>query len=84
MDLIFFVGLVAVIVLIPWTVWKMFAREQRLEKAAKKATLEQAWGIVLADPHYEQRRQHEEHKRKVEAQLRKEAEEVSKRTFPAR
>ena len=51
MDLIFFVGLVAVIVLIPWTVWKMFAREQRLEKAAKKATLEQAWGIVLADPH---------------------------------
>ena len=84
MDLIFFVGLVAVIVLIPWTVWKMFAREQRLEKATKKATLEQAWRIVLADPHYEQRRQHEEHKHEVEAQLRKEAEEVSKRTFPTR
>ena len=77
-------GLVAVIVLIAWTVWKMFAREQRLEKTAKKATLEQAWHIVLADPHYEQRRQHEEHKHEVEAQLRKEAEEVSKRTFPTR
>ena len=84
MELFFLVGLVAVIVLIPWTVWKMFAREQRLEKATEKATLEQAWRIVLADPHYEQRRQHEEHKHKVEAQLRKEAEEVSKRTFPAR
>ena len=84
MELFFLVGLVAVIVLIPWTVWKMFAREQRLEKATKKATLEQAWHIVLADPHYEQRRQHEEHKHEVEAQLRKEAEEVSKRTFPTR
>ena len=82
MDLIFFVGLVAVIVLIPWIVWKMYAREQRLEKATKKATLEQAWHIVLADPHYEQRRLHEEHKHKVEAQLRKEAEEVSKRSAP--
>jgi hypothetical protein len=82
MDLIFFVGLVAVIVLIPWIVWKMYAREQRFEKATKKATLEQAWHIVLADPHYEQRRLHEEHKHKVEAQLRKEAEEVSKRSAP--
>ena len=84
MELIFVVGLVAVIVLISWTVWKMWTREQRLEKATKKATLEQAWHIVLADPHYEQRRQHEEHKHEVEAQLRKEAEEVSKRTFPTR
>jgi len=84
MELFFLVGLVAVIVLIPWTVWKMWTREQRLEKATKKATLEQAWHIVLADPHYEQRRQHEEHKHEVEAQLRKEAEEVSKRTFPTR
>ena len=84
MELIFLMGLVAVIALIAWTVWKMFAREQRLEKTAKKATLEQAWHIVLADPHYEQRRQHEEHKHEVEAQLRKEAEEVSKRTFPTR
>ena len=84
MELIFVVGFVAVIVLIPWTVWKMWTREQRLEKATKKATLEQAWHIVLADPHYEQRRQHEEHKHEVEAQLRKEAEEVSKRTFPTR
>jgi len=84
MDLIFFVGLVAVIVLIPWIVWKMYAREQGLEKATKKATLQQAWRIVLADPHYEQRRQHEEHKHKVEAELRKEAEEVSKLTFPQR
>ena len=43
MELIFVVGFVAVIVLIPWTVWKMWTREQRLEKATKKATLEQAW-----------------------------------------
>jgi len=82
MELIFLVGLVAVIVLIPWSLWKILARDQSLEKAAKKATLEQAWSIVLADPHYEQRRQYEEHKHKVEAQLRKEAEEVSKRSAP--
>ena len=55
----------------------MYAREQRSEKATKKATLEQAWHIVLADPHYEQRRLHEEHKHKVEAQLRKEAEDLN-------
>ncbi len=82
MELIFLVGLVAVIVLIPWSLWKILARDQSLEKAAKKATLEQAWSIVLADTHYEQRRQYEEHKHKVEAQLRKEAEEVSKRSAP--
>jgi len=76
MELIFLVGLVAVIVLIPWSLWKILARDQSLEKAAKKATLEQAWSIVLADPHYEQRRQYEEHKHKVEAQLRKEAEDL--------
>ena len=63
-------------VLVSLTVWKVWTREQRLEKATKKATLEQAWHIVLADPHYEQRRQHEEHKHKVEAQLRKEAEDL--------
>jgi hypothetical protein len=80
MELIF---LVAVMVSIAWIVWKTFAREQRFEKATKKATLEQAWRIVIADLHYEERRQYEEHKHKVEAQLRKEAEEVSKRT-PAR
>ena len=84
MELIFLVGLVVAVVWSASIVWKMYAREQRSEKATKKATLEQAWHIVLADPHYEQRRLHEEHKHKVEAQLRKEAEEVSKRTFPAR
>ena len=84
MDLIFLGGLVAVIVLIPWIVWKMWAREQGLEKVTEKAALEEGWRIVLADPHYEQRRQHEEHKHKVEAELRKEAEEVSKLTFPQR
>jgi len=77
MELIFLVGLVALIILIPWSVWKMYAREQGSEKATKKATLEQAWHIVLADPHYEQRRLHEEHKHKVEAQLRKEAEDLN-------
>jgi len=82
MELIFLVGLVVVVVWSALTVWNMWTRDQRLEKATKKATLEQAWHIVLADPHYEQRRQHEEHKQKVEAQLRKEAEEVSKRSAP--
>jgi len=82
MELIFLVGLVVAVVWSASIVWKMYAREQRSEKATKKATLEQAWHIVLADPHYEQRRQYEEHKHKVEAQLRKEAEEVSKRSAP--
>lgn len=76
MDVIFLVGLVAVLVWIAWIAWKWWAREQRLEKATERATLEQAWRIVLADPHYEQRRQYEEHKHKVEAQLRKEAEDL--------
>jgi len=82
MELIFLVGLVVAVVWSASIVWKMYAREQGSEKATKKATLEQAWHIVLADPHYEQRRQYEEHKHKVEAQLRKEAEEVSKRSAP--
>ena len=76
MEMIFLVGLVVVVVWSALTVWNMWTRDQRLEKATKKATLEQAWHIVLADPHYEQRRQHEEHKQKVEAQLRKEAEDL--------
>ena len=66
MELIFLLGLVAVVVWSALTVWKIWTREQRLEKATKKAT-----------SHYEQRRQHEEHKHKVEAQLRKEAEDLS-------
>jgi len=77
MELIFLVGLVVAVVWSASIVWKMYAREQRSEKATKKATLEQAWHIVLADPHYEQRRLHEEHKHKVEAQLRKEAEDLN-------
>ena len=76
MEFIFLIGLVAVVVWSALTVWKIWTGEQRLEKATKKATLEQAWHIVLADPHYEQRRQYEEHKHKVEAQLRKEAEDL--------
>jgi hypothetical protein len=76
MELIFLVGLVAVVVWSALIVWKWWTREQRSEKAAEKATVEQAWHIVLADPHYGQRRQYEEHKQKVEAQLRKEAEDL--------
>ena len=72
MELIFLVGLVVVVVWSALTVWNMWTRDQRLEKATKKATLEQAWGIVLADPHYEQRRQFEERRHEVKAQLRKE------------
>ncbi len=51
MELIFLVGLVVVVVWSALTVWNMWTRDQRLEKATKKATLEQAWHIVLADPH---------------------------------
>ncbi len=76
MEFIFLIGLVAVVIWSALTVWKMWTRDKRLEKTAEKATLEQAWHIVLADPHYEQRRQYEEHKHKVEAQLRKEAEDL--------
>ena len=42
----------------------------------KTATVEQAWRIVLDDPHYAQRLQYEEHKRAEETRLRKEAERL--------
>ena len=60
------------IVFIVWIVWKLRSDKRVLEKAG----LEQAWRIVLNDPHYAHRRQYEEHKREAEAeaQLRKKAE----------
>jgi hypothetical protein len=52
-----------------WVVWKVLAHGRALESA----TLHQAWHIVLTDPHYKHRREYEEHKHEMEAQLRKEA-----------
>ncbi len=69
MELIVFVCLAAAVV---WFVWIARKHDRESEKAAKKATLDQAWRIVLADPHYEQRRQFEERRHEVKAQLRKE------------
>ena len=62
--------LLFVVASILWLVWKWRTQD----RASKKATVEQAWRIVLDDPHYAQRRQYEEHKRAEEARLRKEAE----------
>jgi hypothetical protein len=62
--------LLLVILSIVWLAWKW----RKQDRASKKATVEQAWRIVLDDPHYAQRRQYEEHKRAEEARLRKEAE----------
>jgi hypothetical protein len=58
-----------VVVSIVWIVWKLRAHDRALEKAA----LDQAWRVVLDDPHYGHRRQYEERKREEEARLRKEA-----------
>jgi hypothetical protein len=54
---------------IAWIVWKVRAHDRALENAS----LHEAWRMVLDDPHYEHRRQYEERKRQVEAQLQKEA-----------
>ena len=62
--------LLFVVLSIAWLAWKWRTQD----RASKKATVEQAWRIVLDDPHYAQRRQYEEHKRAEEARLRKEAE----------
>ena len=71
MDLIA-LGLIALVAAIVWIVLKVRAHDRELEKAAKKAALDQAWQIVLSDPHYEQRRQFEERRHEVKDQLRKE------------
>jgi hypothetical protein len=64
--------LLCVVVSIVWIVWKLRAHDGALENAA----LDQAWRIVLDDPHYEHRRKYEERKHEYEAQLRREAEDL--------
>jgi hypothetical protein len=61
--------IVCAVALIVWIVWKVRAHDRMLEKA----TLDQAWRIVLNDPHYGHRRQYEERKREDETRSRKEA-----------
>jgi ABC-type nickel/cobalt efflux system permease component RcnA len=66
------VELIVLIVLataIVWIIWKVLAYERALDST----TLDQAWKIVIADPHYKHRREYEEHKHEMERQLRDEA-----------
>jgi hypothetical protein len=65
-----FIILLCVAASIVWIVWKLRTQD----RALKRATVEQAWRIVLNDPHYVQRRHYEEHKHEEETRLSKEAE----------
>jgi hypothetical protein len=62
--------ILCLVVAIVWLVLKVRAHG----RALKKATLDQAWHIVLDDPNYVHRRQFQERKHEEEARLRKEAE----------
>jgi hypothetical protein len=65
-----FIIIFCVVASIVWIVWKVRAHDRALENAA----LNQAWRIVLDDPHYAARRSYEERKHEDEARLRKQAE----------
>jgi hypothetical protein len=67
MEIVLFFGVVASIV---WIVWKVRTHDRTLKKAA----LDQAWRVVLDDPHYVARRTYEERKHEDETRLRREAE----------
>ncbi len=67
MEFITIAFLAAGIVLVVWIVWKVRVHDRMLENA----TLDQAWRIVLTDPHYAHRREYEERRHELEAQLRK-------------
>lgn len=54
-----------------WIVWKIRAHD----RALKMAVLDQAWRTVLDDPHYMDRRQHEERKHEEEVRARRMAED---------
>jgi len=69
MELIIIVCLAIVIV---WIIFKVHAYDRHMDKIARNGVLDEAWQTVLADPHYEQRRQFEEHRYKAEAKLREE------------
>jgi len=69
MELIIIVCLAIVIV---WIIFKVHAYDRHMDKIARNGVLDEAWQTVLADPHYEQRRQFEERRHEVKAQLRKE------------
>jgi len=57
-----FILIVLVVALLIWLV--MRGRRQKLE--AYESTLDRAWQIVLADPHYQERRALEERKRALD------------------
>jgi len=67
MEIILFLGVIASII---WIVLKVRSHDRSLEKAA----LDQAWRIVLDDPHYAARRVYEERRHEDEARLRRETE----------
>jgi len=69
MELIIVLCLTIAIV---WIVLKVHVHDRHMDKIAKNGILDEAWQTVLADPHYEQRRQFEEHRYNAEAKLREE------------
>ena len=64
------VGCLAIVVV--WIIFKVHTHDRHMDKIARNGVLDEAWQTVLADPHYEQRRQFEEHRYKAEAKLREE------------
>ena len=64
--------IVCLAIVIVWIIFKVHAYDRHMDKIARNGVLDEAWQTVLADPHYEQRRQFEERRHEVKAQLRKE------------
>ena len=64
--------IVCLAIVIVWIIFKVYAHDRHMDKIARNGVLNEAWRTVLADPHYEQRRQFEEHRHKAEAILREE------------
>ncbi len=64
------VGCLAIVIV--WIMFKVHTHDRHMDKIARNGVLDEAWQTVLADPHYEQRRQFEEHRYKAEAKLREE------------
>jgi len=64
------VGCLAIVIV--WIIFKVHTHDRHMDKIARNGVLDEAWQTVLADPHYEQRRQFEEHRYKAEAKLREE------------
>jgi len=71
--------LAAVIACIVWILWRVRTKRRaakaairKAEEAARQASLDHAWQVVLNDPNYLHRRRYEERMRDDEMQARKE------------